>query len=240
MRAECRALLPLRRERHAALQAIAEVESRLLRGRLLADNPYACAFFRCLNGSRRVSLADLRLFSPSLKAEALRGNRSQWLAAVDLLISSQGEHCCLPLPCDAAEHLFPAVRFRADERRRQKAELKVQRYSQQMARESETCRRAHQALKAQAEIDLAFHSPETAGSWLSRWSGYLEDYELESLLMRWSRRFPSLADLNVWPGDPLWRRVREVTLAGTVAPATVRALERWMVPNKLMMESLKS
>ncbi len=35
------------------------------------------AFFRCLNGSRRISLSDLRFFMPSLTAEELRGNRSQ-------------------------------------------------------------------------------------------------------------------------------------------------------------------
>ncbi|EHV27028.1 plasmid SOS inhibition PsiA domain protein [Escherichia coli DEC5B] len=29
------------------------------------------AFFRCLNGSRRISLSDLRFFMPSLTAEEL-------------------------------------------------------------------------------------------------------------------------------------------------------------------------
>ncbi len=63
-------------------------------------------FFRCLNGSRRISLSDLRFFMPSLTAEELRGNRSQWLYAVDVLIETQGEVCLLPLPGDAAEQLF--------------------------------------------------------------------------------------------------------------------------------------
>ena len=82
-----------------------------IRETLLAEYPYAGAFFRCLNGSRRMSLSDLRFFMPSLTAEELRGNRSQWLYAVDVLIETQGE-VCLPLPGDAAERLFPSVRFR--------------------------------------------------------------------------------------------------------------------------------
>ncbi len=53
---------------------------------------------------------------PSLTAEELRGNRSQWLYAVDVLIETQGEVCLLPLPGDAAEQLFPSVRFRVRER----------------------------------------------------------------------------------------------------------------------------
>ncbi len=81
-------------------------------GNTLAEYPYAGAFFRCLNGSRRISLSDLRFFMPSLTAEELRGNRSQWLYAVDVLIETQGEVCLLPLPGDAAERLFPSVRFR--------------------------------------------------------------------------------------------------------------------------------
>ncbi|STG30951.1 plasmid SOS inhibition protein PsiA [Escherichia coli] len=35
---------------------------------------------------------------PSLTAEELRGNRSQWLYAVDVLIETQGEVCLLPFP----------------------------------------------------------------------------------------------------------------------------------------------
>lgn len=67
-------------------------------GNTLAEYPYAGAFFRCLNGSRRISLSDLRFFMPSLTAEELRGNRSQWLYAVDVLIETQGEVCLLPFP----------------------------------------------------------------------------------------------------------------------------------------------
>lgn len=139
-------------------------------GNTLAEYPYAGAFFRCLNGSRRISLSDLRFFMPSLTAEELHGNRLQWLYAIDVLIETQGEVCLLPLPGDAAERLFPSVRFRVRERSRHKSALIMQKYSRQQAREAEQKARAYQALVAQAEIELAFHSPETVGSWHARWS----------------------------------------------------------------------
>lgn len=106
-------------------------------GNTLAEYPYAGAFFRCLNGSRRISLSDLRFFMPSLTAEELHGNRLQWLYAIDVLIETQGEVCLLPLPGDAAERLFPSVRFRVRERSRHKSALVMQKYSRQQAREAE-------------------------------------------------------------------------------------------------------
>lgn len=170
MTARQNALVPLNAEQQAAWRAVAETEKRRHQGNTLAEYPYAGAFFRCLNGSRRISLSDLRFFMPSLTAEELRGNRSQWLYAVDVLIETQGEVCLLPLPGDAAEQLFPSVRFRVRERSRHKSALVMQKYSRQQAREAEQKTRAYQALVAQAEIELAFHSPETVGSWHARWS----------------------------------------------------------------------
>ncbi|WP_173673348.1 plasmid SOS inhibition protein A, partial [Escherichia coli] len=82
------ALVPLSTEQQAAWRAVAETEKRRHHGNPLAEYPYAGAFFRCLNGSRRISLSDLRFFMPSLTAEELRGNRSQWLYAVDVLIET--------------------------------------------------------------------------------------------------------------------------------------------------------
>ena len=137
MNARSQALVPLSTEQQAAWRAVAETEKRRHQGNTLAEYPYAGAFFRCLNGSRRISLSDLRFFMPSLTAEELRGNRSQWLYAVDVLIETQGEVCLLPLPGDAAEQLFPSVRFRVRERSRHKSALVMQKYSRQQAREAE-------------------------------------------------------------------------------------------------------
>ena len=112
MSVRSQALVPLSTEQQAAWRAVAETEKRRHQGNTLAEYPYAGAFFRCLNGSRRISLSDLRFFMPSLTAEELHGNRLQWLYVIDVLIEIQGEVCLLPLPGDAAERLFPSVRFR--------------------------------------------------------------------------------------------------------------------------------
>ena len=180
-------------------------------------------------------LSDLRFFMLSLTAEELRGNRSQWLYAVDVLIETQGEVCLLPLPCDAAEQLFPSVRFRVRERSRHKSALVMQKYSRQQAREAGQKTRAYQALVAQAEIELAFHSPETVGSWHARWSDRVAEHDLETLFWQWGERFPSLAGMERWQWQdmPFWQVIAEAGLAAKEAGHAVREMERWMVPNKL-------
>lgn len=235
MSARSQALVPLSAEQQAAWRAVAETEKRRHQGNSLAEYPYAGAFFRCLNGSRRISLSDLRFFMPSLTAEELRGNRSQWLYAVDVLIETQGEVCLLPLPGDAAERLFPSVRFRVRERSRHKSALVMQKYSRQQAREAEQKARAYQALVAQAEIELAFHSPETVGSWHARWSDRVAEHDLETLFWQWGERFPSLAGMErwQWQGMPFWQVIAEASMAAREGGHAVREMERWMVPNKL-------
>ena len=63
MSARSQALVPLSTEQQAAWRAVAETEKRRHQGNTLAEYPYACAFFRCLNGSRRISLSDLRFLA---------------------------------------------------------------------------------------------------------------------------------------------------------------------------------
>lgn len=70
MSARSQALVPLSAEQQATWRAVAETEKRRHQGNLLAEYPYAGAFFRCLNGSRRMSLSDLRFFMPSLRRTA--------------------------------------------------------------------------------------------------------------------------------------------------------------------------
>lgn len=224
MSARSQALVPLSTEQQAAWRAVAETEKRRHQGNTLAEYPYAGAFFRCLNGSRRISLSDLRFFMPSLTAEELHGNRLQWLYAIDVLIETQGEVCLLPLPGDAAERLFPSVRFCVRERSRHKSALVMQKYSRQQAREAEQKARAYQALVAQAEIELAFHSPETVGSWHARWSDRVAEHDLETLFWQWGERFPSLKpEWNAGSGrichsgrlsrKPVWQQRRPVMLS---------------------------
>ncbi|HAX3416710.1 TPA: plasmid SOS inhibition protein A, partial [Escherichia coli] len=226
MSVRSRALVPLSTEQQAAWRAVAETEKRRHQGNTLAEYPYAGAFFRCLNGSRRISLSDLRFFMPSLTAEELHGNRLQWLYAIDVLIETQGEVCLLPLPGDAAERLFPSVRFRVRERSRHKSALVMQKYSRQQAREAEQKARAYQALVAQAEIELAFHSPETVGSWHARWSDRVAEHDLETLFWQWGERFPSLAGMERWQWQdmPFWQVIAEASMAAREAGHAVREM----------------
>lgn len=61
-------LVPLSHERRAAMEAIAEVEKKYERGVHIAEFAYAHAFFRILNGSKRVTVKDIGWFSPGLTA----------------------------------------------------------------------------------------------------------------------------------------------------------------------------
>ncbi|ELC26955.1 TPA: plasmid SOS inhibition protein A, partial [Escherichia coli] len=54
MSVRSQALVPLSTEQQAAWRAVAETEKRRHQGNTLAEYPYAGAFFRCLNGSRRI------------------------------------------------------------------------------------------------------------------------------------------------------------------------------------------
>ncbi|EAX4594583.1 hypothetical protein F6139_21485 [Salmonella enterica] len=170
-----------------------------------------------------------------LTKEEFHGNRLLWLAAVDKLIESFGEVCVLPLPSDAGHRLFPSVPFREGERRRQKTTLTEQKYSRQREREAERRELEYQTCFAQAQIDLAFHTPATVGSWLSRWSGVVEEHDLETIFWGWCGRFPSLSSFDrfFWQEEPLWRLIFEAGEAGRGAPVQIRALEQWMIPNKL-------
>ncbi|MFV7847710.1 plasmid SOS inhibition protein A [Klebsiella pneumoniae] len=192
MSARSQALVPLSAEQQAAWRAVAETEKRRHQGNTLAEYPYAGAFFRCLNGSRRISLSDLRFFMPSLTAEELRGNRSQWLYAVDVLIETQGEVCLLPLPGDAAERLFPSVRFRVRERSRHKSALVMQKYSRP-SRRGRQSRKPVRTRRWSLRLKSNWHSisPETVGSWHARWSDRVAEHDLETLFWQWGERFPA-------------------------------------------------
>ncbi|ECI4151890.1 plasmid SOS inhibition protein A [Salmonella enterica subsp. salamae] len=233
-------LVPLSHERRAVMQAIAEVEAKYARGIHVAEFPYACTFFRILNGSKRVTVKDIGWFSPGLTAQSLRGNKQDWLAAIDRLIESRGACCWLPLSLSDGWRLFPETKFQMQERTRRHSELGAEKYTRQ--RRKEACQRetAYQALAGQAEIELAFHTPETVSGWSARWSGTeLRQYDLEEMFWRWSERFPSLAPMERWmmANQPFWSVMVESDALAKESPEPVRQLERWMVPNKLIHRS---
>lgn len=101
MSVRSQALVPLSTEQQAAWRAVAETEKRRHQGNTLAEYPYAGAFFRCLNGSRRISLSDLRFFMPSLTAEELHGkpgrySGGQWTLDGSGRSMATGYLCCAP------------------------------------------------------------------------------------------------------------------------------------------------
>lgn len=234
-------LVPMSAECRAAMQAVAEVEKRLSRGAGTGQYAYARTFFRILNGSKRVSLRDLRFFSPSMSEQDLRGKRDAWLEAIDSLIESRGVECWLPLSASDGWRLFPQSGFQISERNRRKAELGGQKYSRQRHREACQRETAYQALAGQAEIELAFHSPDTVSSWYSRWSGSeLRAIDLQEMFLRWSARWPSLETLERWAlqNQTYWAVMYEVGMLTKEAAAPVKVLEKWMVPNKLMLREV--
>lgn len=229
-------LIPFSPERRAAMEAIAEVERRRSRGAVLSSYPWASAFFRRLTGSTRISIREINFFAPVLTARELRGSRDSWLSAIDALIESRGTCCWLPLSVGAGLQLFPEVTFQQTERVRCQDALRDEKYIRQRHKERCQRERAYQALAGQAEIELAFHTPETVSSWSARWSGTeLRQYDLEEMFWRWSERFPSLAPMERWmtENQPFWTVMAETDALARESPVTVRQLECWMVPNKL-------
>ncbi|EMW69070.1 psiA family protein [Escherichia coli 2747800] len=229
-------LVPQSHERRAAMQAIAEVEAKYERGTHIAEYPYARTFFRILNGSKHVTVQDIGWVCPGLTAQDLRGKKQDWLTAIDRLIESRGACCWLPLSVSDGWRLFPETKFQISERRRRQSELNDEKSSRQRRREACQREMAYQALAGQAEIELAFHTPETVSSWSARWSGTeLRQYDLEDMFWRWSERFPSLAAIerHEWQNIPFWRVILETGIAVKDAGHAVREMERWMVPNKL-------
>ena len=232
-------LVPFSPERRAAMEAIAEVERRRSRGEVSTIYPYASAFFRRLTGSTRISLREIHHFAPVLTARELRGSRNSWIRAIDALIESRGTCCWLPLPVSAGQHLFPEVAFQQTERVRCQDALRHEKYTRQRRKEACQRERAYQVLAGQAEIELAFHTPETVSSWSAHWSGAeLRQYDIEEMFWRWSERFPSLEPMERWmmENQPFWSVMAETKALARESPDAVRQLERWMVPNKLTVQ----
>lgn len=236
------ALVPLHEGRRAALYAIGEVENRMMQGKARTDYPWAKAFFRHLMGSKRITLREINYFAPALNEPELRGRKDQWINAIDALIESRGTCCYLPLSISDAHNLFPETRFKEDERFNKHLELKNLKYSRQYSKEQARKEISYQALIGQAEIDLAFHTPETVKSWYARWRQTdISENALDDMFFCWSEHFPSLATLEKWQWDnePHWALMYEIQELAKEAPAHIKELERWMVPNKLEILALQ-
>ncbi|MCT4709203.1 plasmid SOS inhibition protein A [Enterobacteriaceae bacterium H11S18] len=229
-------LIPLHEGRRAALRAVGEIENKRLQGKRHTEYPWAKAFFRHLTGSKRIILREINYFAPVLTERELRGCKDSWIRAIDTLIESRGTCCFLPLSTSAAYDLFPETLFRDSERSQKQQELRSLKYSRQCRRKQNQAKIALQARVGQAEIDLAFQTPETVNAWCSRWrQTAVSESMLDDMFFRWSERFPSLKSVErwQWENEPRWTLMYEVQALAKEATPQVRVMERWMVPNKL-------
>ncbi|MCS3434328.1 plasmid SOS inhibition protein A [Klebsiella sp. BIGb0407] len=233
-------LVPLNHERRCVMQAIAETEKKIERGSPVAEFPYARAFFRIFSGSKHITVREIGFFSPGMTTQTLRGKKRDWIATIDRLIESRGTCCWLPLSLSEGWRLFPETRFQETERRRRKSELNAEKYTRQHRKESGQRERAYQAVRGQAEIELAFCTPETVSSWYSHWSrSDIRAYDIERMFFSWAERFPSLESLErgMMTGEPFWRVMIESGALAKESPVWVRKMENWMIPNKLTGQS---
>lgn len=235
-----KALVPLKPARQAALQAIIEVENRHAEGRRLADLPHARAFLRILTGCGRLN-SRVAQSIPGLCWEPKNGRNTlkQVEEALEVLIASRGERCSGPLfDTGVLGELFPEVQHNRSGRRAHRGKIKITQYLRQESRRTGQEYLQRQNLLSRVATDLNFQSPETIGTWYSRWSQEFETCELEPLFWRWQGRFASLDELK-WlrmGNEPLWRIIREIGFIVQETPEYTHISERWMVPNKLIFQ----
>lgn len=228
-------------EREAALRAIMHVEDTAQKVSRFGSqpHPYARAFFRLLCGSSKISGAALNRIRGVYWLREQKIPLAQYEEAFDILIRSRGRHCYSPLDTSMVTSLFPEQAFSVGERQASRYLREDELYSRQEARRERERGEKYDNLTGQAEIDLAFHTPETIRTWYAHWSQQdIRDYDLEKMLWAWTERCPSLAHLV----RDYYQSAREVVLdVHDVAAASTpdeRELERWMVPNKITLREV--
>lgn len=229
------ALVTLHPARQAALQAITEVENRREEGRRLPELPYVRTFLRLLTGCGRLNTEVARRI-PGLGWEPKnrRVTLKQVEQALDVLLSSHGECCPLPLPDDMQGYFFPERAHSRTARQQHHTDIRVARRMRREARRIEQDWLHHQNLLARAVTELNFCSPETVEAWYRRWSDELGE-SLAVPFWQWQRRFRSLETLD-WlrlGGDPLWQVMYDTGLMVRDTAENTRQAERWQIPNKL-------
>ncbi|MBH3259178.1 plasmid SOS inhibition protein A [Serratia marcescens] len=232
------ALVPVNEYQHAAVHAIALVESKKKKGKRLAEFPYAKAFFKVLNNGRGQILSnDIRLISSNYFPDERGGaSISQYVAALDTLIESGGQYSPLPLAGDVAAQLFPAYGALCRERRERQWDMKSERKERRRSREEQQKRRRYQNRLAQADVELAFATPSTVGAWYARWGkqDIYEDDLVESVLA-WIERFPSVAacELLRYKCEALWSLMKLLQQAEADLTEGERVFNALLLPNKL-------
>ncbi|MEA9392674.1 plasmid SOS inhibition protein A [Acerihabitans sp. TG2] len=232
------AVVPVNLYQQAAIHAMVLVEQKKEQGKSVAQFPFAKAFFRVLNeGRSQVKANDIRLIASNYDPrERHKPSINCYIAALDELIESNGQHCPLPLPYDTGELLFPSYGLFCRNRRHRKGDLDIERQSRRRTREEQQKHRRYQNRLAQAEIELAFVTPTTIGSWYAYWQRqdiYIED--LSESVMAWCERFPCLVErsLDDLQGNALWRILYEIQFIRDELTDAERSFNDWLIPNKL-------
>lgn len=217
--------------------ATADVEKRSRSRAATGQSPYARAFLRHLCETREIRTTHLCSVIPEYRP-GLRLNPplEAYLAALDALIASRGEHCPLPLPASVRLRLFPGVAGRIRQRQAHRDALSDHREVLQAQRDRVLTRRRYRNLLDRAAIALRFTLPVDLCSWCSHWQDEgVREHDLLSAVMAWLRRFPSLMRLDVaeWEGEPFWQVRYDIGLTVRSAPVWVTELDRRMLPNQL-------
>lgn len=230
------ALVPSHSQRRAAMQAIGYVEGRREDFLRMSKYPYASAFFRFL-GCSTIGLSEIRIvdacFDPSYRR---RATKERYIAAIDLMISSRGASCPLPLSDGVGRGLFPEIDNMARQRGEQRAVLKASRNKNVAARVEALKRQQYENQLSQAEIELAFCTPSMVSSWYANWSRKdLHLYDLSQLVCQWISRFPSLKHFDRYylRSEPLWAVIMEINFNAVEQKEFEAYLDRLMLPNRL-------
>ncbi|QXB24160.1 plasmid SOS inhibition protein A [Lelliottia amnigena] len=228
-------------EREAALRAIMAVEE--CSGQNARPHPkpypYARAFFRHLTGSSKISG---RAINQVRGAYWLKGDQvplARYEEAFDTLIRSRGRLCYPPLDTEMVHNLFPEQAFSTRERHTQRDMREANLYTRQELRRSREKNEKYRSRAGQAEIDLAFQTPETLRAWYASWSQQdIRDYDIQRMLWAWTERSPSLSHLVKAYYDCAHDIVLDVHDVAETSTPEEKALERWMVPNKITLRSV--
>ncbi|MBY6260084.1 plasmid SOS inhibition protein A [Phytobacter diazotrophicus] len=225
-------------EREAALRAIMEVEEKEGRKgtRGLQPYPYARAFFRVLTGSSKISGRSINQVRGAYWLKGDQVSLARYEEAFDTLIRSRGRLCYPPLDTDLVQNLFPEQAFSINERSTQREMRDDNQYSRQEYRRNREKQQKYQNRVGQAEIDLAFQTPETLRAWYESWSQQdIHDYDIQRMLWAWTERSPSLSHLVRAYYDRAHDIVLDVHDAAEFSTPAQKELERWMVPNKITL-----
>lgn len=234
-------LVPLLPERGAAISAILYVEETTKKASLSGDHlyPYARAFMRFMFGRSTISGRLLNKIRGVYWLKTGKIPLARYEEALDDLICSRGKRCYPPLDKDMVTYLFPEQAFSASERQENHEQRGDVLYSRQEARREREREDKYHNLVGQAEIDLAFQTPETVRTWYAHWSQQdIHDFDLERIIWSWTERCPTLAHLVRDYYQSALEVILDVHDAGVASTPDQQELERWMVPNKITLREV--